>query len=49
MELRLDRLLGDLGTRPAEVLGSIDADPLLVKREGGGLVLANASQALYTP
>src|SRR6187402_3142786 len=49
MELRLDRLLADLRTSPADVLAAIDADPLLVKRESGGLVLANASQLLYTP
>src|SRR5438270_7840310 len=49
MELRLDRLLADLRARTGDVLAAIDADPLLVKRESGGLVLANASQALYTP
>ncbi len=49
MELRLDRLLADLRERPADVLGAIDADPLLLKRTSGALVLANASQLLYTP
>jgi hypothetical protein len=49
MELRLDHLLAALRERPAEVLGAIDADPILLKRESGGLVLANASQELYTP
>ena len=34
---------------PAEVLAAIDADPLLIKRTSGGLVLANASKTLYTP
>ncbi len=49
MELRLDRLLADLRERPAEVLAAIDADPLLIKRTSGELVLANASKVLYTP
>jgi hypothetical protein len=49
MELRLDRLLADLRARPADILAAIDADPLLVKRASGPLVLANASQRLYTP
>jgi hypothetical protein len=49
MELRLDRLLADLRERPAEILAAIDADPLLIKRTSGGLVLANAGQTLYTP
>jgi hypothetical protein len=49
MELRLDRLLTALRERPAEVLEAIDRDPLLLKKESGGLVLANASQELYTP
>jgi hypothetical protein len=49
MELRLDRLLAELRQSPAEILGAIDADPLLIKRESAGLVLANASQTLYTP
>jgi hypothetical protein len=49
MELHLDRLLADLRDNPASVLGAIDADPLLLKRESGPLVLANARQALYTP
>jgi hypothetical protein len=49
MELRLDRLLADLCRRTEAVLGAIDRDPLLVRRESGGLVLANAGQLLYTP
>jgi hypothetical protein len=49
MELRLDRLLADLHDRTADILAAIDADPLLVKRQSGPLVLANASKALYTP
>jgi hypothetical protein len=49
MELRLDRLLADLRDNPETILGAIDADPLLVKRTSGDLILANATQALYTP
>lgn len=49
MELRIDRLLADLRADPAALLASIDADPLLVHRASGDLVLSNASQALYTP
>jgi hypothetical protein len=49
MELRLDRLLAHLRERPAEILAAIDADPLLIKRTSGELVLANASKTLYTP
>ena len=49
MELRLDRLLENLRNRTQEILSEIDADPLLVKRESGGLVLANASKALFSP
>src|SRR5207249_3550595 len=49
MRLRLDHLLSDLRHRAADILAAIDADPLLLKRESGGLVLANASQLLYTP
>jgi hypothetical protein len=49
MELRLDRLLFDLRHRAAEFLAAIDADPLLIKRTSGELVLANASKVLYTP
>lgn len=49
MELRLDRLLERLLADPTSVLTAIDDDPLLVKRESGDLVLANASQELYTP
>ena len=49
MRLRLDSLLADLRDRPEAILGAIDADPLLLHRVSGDLVLANASQALYTP
>jgi hypothetical protein len=49
MRLRIDHLLANLRDRPVELLAAIDADPLLLKRESGGLVLANASQLLYTP
>ncbi|HZY87445.1 MAG TPA: hypothetical protein VFE78_21590 [Gemmataceae bacterium] len=49
MELRLDRLLADLRRRTEAVLEAIDRDPLLLKRESGGLVLANPSKELYTP
>lgn len=49
MLLRIDALLDDLRNREAEVLAAIDADPLLLKRESGPLVLANATQRLYTP
>jgi hypothetical protein len=49
MELRLDRLLHKLRENPTAILEAIDCDPLLLKRESGPLVLANASQALYTP
>jgi hypothetical protein len=33
----------------AEVLAAIDADPLLIRRQSGPLVLANAGAALFTP
>lgn len=49
MELRLDRLLSKLRDNPAAILEAIDRDPMLLKRQSGSLVLANASQALYTP
>ncbi len=49
MQLRIDALLHDLRTREADILAAIDADPLLLKRTSGGLVLANASAKLYTP
>src|SRR5438128_8627447 len=49
MELRLDRLLADLRDNPEPILAAIDADPLLVRRTVGDLVLANPSKALYTP
>ena len=49
MELRLDRLLNLLRDDTAAVLARIDADPLLVKRTNGDLVLANASKGLFSP
>lgn len=49
MELRVDRLLEFLRSCPEDVLEAIDRDPLLLKRQSGPLILANASQALYTP
>jgi hypothetical protein len=49
MELRLDRLLRKLRESSTTILEAIDRDPLLLKRESGSLVLANPSQALYTP
>lgn len=49
MNLRLDHLLGELRARGAEILAAIDADPLLVRRQAGPLVLANASALLFTP
>ncbi len=49
MELRLDRLLENLRFRLETILQAIDEDPLLLKKESNGLVLANASQALFTP
>lgn len=48
MELRLDRLLSNLRDNALDILEAIDRDPLLLKRQSGPLVLANASQALYT-
>jgi hypothetical protein len=49
MRLRLDELLQTLRDRQEEVLGAIDADPLLMKKVSGDLVLANASKELFTP
>jgi RNA ligase len=49
MRLRLDSLLADLLDRPETILGAVDADPMLIRRQSGDLVLANASKALYTP
>lgn len=49
MQLRLDYLLRELRERPVPILEAIDRDPMLLKRESGPLVIANASQALYTP
>src|SRR5438105_8506444 len=49
MQLRLDSLLTALRAHPAPILEAIDRDPLLLRRESGDLVLANASQLLYTP
>ena len=49
MNLRLDHLLDELRTRGADILRAIDADPLLLKRQSGALVLANAGPLLFTP
>jgi hypothetical protein len=49
MELRIDRLLDLLRSDPARLLARIDADPLLIKRTSGDLVLANAGKGLFTP
>ncbi len=49
MRLRIDHLLASLRDRPHEILAAIDGDPLLLKREVNGLVLANATKALFTP
>src|SRR5262245_21403315 len=49
MNLRLDHLLEELRTNSADILRAIDADPLLVKRQSGPLVLANAGAVLFTP
>ena len=49
MELRLDRLLSHLRDDAPSVLAAIDADPLLLRRESGELVLSNASKNLFSP
>src|SRR5262249_1890287 len=49
MDLRLDRLLADLRDNPLPILAAIDADPMLLRRTIGDLVLANPTKALYTP
>jgi hypothetical protein len=49
MNLRLDHLLEELRSRDRDILAAIDADPLLVKRQVGALVLANAGPLLFTP
>jgi hypothetical protein len=49
MKLRLDHLLEELRLHGAEILAAIDADPLLIRRQAGPLVLANAGAALFTP
>ena len=49
MNLRLDHLLDELRSNPADILRRIDDDPLLLKRTAGDLVLANASALLFTP
>jgi hypothetical protein len=49
MNLRLTHLLEELRTRGADILRAIDADPLLLKRQSGPLVLANAGPMLFTP
>lgn len=49
MRLRLDKLLQSLRDRQENILRAIDADPLLLKKVSGDLVLANASKELFTP
>lgn len=49
MNLRLDTLLARLRHDEAGLLAAIDADPLLLKKTSGDLVLANPSLELYTP
>src|SRR5437763_12100475 len=49
MNLRLDHLLEELRTRGAEILRAIAADPLLLKRQSGPFILANAGPMLFTP
>jgi len=49
MNLRLDVLLARLRADAPAILAAIDADPLLLKKTSGDLVLANASLELYTP
>jgi hypothetical protein len=49
VNLRLDHLLEELRSRGAGILAAIDADPLLLKRQAGPLVLANAGPLLFTP
>lgn len=49
MNINLGYLMSQLRCNPAAILQAIDNDPLLKKRESGGLVIANASKALFTP
>lgn len=49
MNLRLDHLLDELRANGVEILRAIDTDPLLVKRQSGSLILANAGPMLFTP
>lgn len=49
MNLRLDVLLARLREGAPDILAAIDADPLLLKKTSGDLVLANAGLELYTP
>jgi hypothetical protein len=49
VNLRLDHLLDDLRTNCEAILRAIDADPLLLKRQSGALVLANAGPMLFAP
>jgi hypothetical protein len=49
MNLRLDHLLEELRSRGQDILAAIDADALLIKRQAGALVLANAGPLLFTP
>jgi hypothetical protein len=49
MNLRLDHLLEELRSQQSKILAAIDADPLLIHRQAGALVLANAGAMLFTP
>ncbi|HEV3439649.1 MAG TPA: hypothetical protein VG122_19955 [Gemmata sp.] len=49
MNLRLDHLLEELRSRGSEILAAIDADPVLIRRQAGSLVIANAGAELFTP
>jgi hypothetical protein len=49
MNLRLDHLLDELRRNGEAILRTIDADPSLLKRQSGSLVLANAGPMLFTP
>jgi hypothetical protein len=49
MNLRLDHLLEELRTSGPDILRRIDADPLLVRKASGELMLANAGPLLFTP
>src|SRR4051812_30676209 len=49
MRLRLDELLQTMRDPRGGVRAAIDADPLLLKKVSGDLVLANAGKELFTP